>query len=123
MLGAGSGTYLCQEILYRSESCRRRLRRTAPYGPPGLAIKASPAYCRLYLNSSIACRSTWQLSSAPSPPVQSEFHGRAAKQVLHTPADILYFVQYSGVSSSIPYKKFEKNNRTEKKECFDHSLT
>ena len=48
--------------MYRSEACKRRLRRTAPYGPPGLAIQAHPAYRRRYLNSSIACRSTWQLS-------------------------------------------------------------
>ena len=30
-LEPGLGTYLCQETLYRSESCRR-LRRTAPFG-------------------------------------------------------------------------------------------
>ena len=30
----GSGTYLYQETLYRSESCKRRLRRTAPCGWP-----------------------------------------------------------------------------------------
>ena len=75
----------------------------------------------------IACRSTWQLSSAPSTPVQSEFYGRDAKQVMLTPADTLYqleyFVQYSGVSSSIPSKHFEKSNRSEKNESFDHSLT
>ena len=32
----GSGTNLYQETLYRSESCKRRLRRTAPCGPPGI---------------------------------------------------------------------------------------
>ena len=30
----GSGTYLYQETLYLCESCKRRLRRTAPSGPP-----------------------------------------------------------------------------------------
>ena len=82
-----SGTYLCQELLYRSESCRIMLRRTAPYGPPRLAIQARPLYRRPCLNSFIACRSTWQLSSAPSPPVQSEFHGKDAKQGMHTPSE------------------------------------
>ena len=51
----GSGTYLYQETLYRSESCKRRLRRTAPCGPPGMATQARPAYRRRYLCSSIAC--------------------------------------------------------------------
>ena len=34
----GSGAYICQEPLYRSESCRR-LRRTAPYGLQGWPFK------------------------------------------------------------------------------------
>ena len=72
-LEPGSGTYLCQETMYRSEYCKRS-RRTAPYGPPGMATQVRPACRRHYLYSSIACRSTWQLSSAPSPPVQFEFH-------------------------------------------------
>ena len=71
-LEPGSDTYLFQETLYRSESCRRRLRKTAPYGPPGMATQVRPAYRRHYLYFSIACRSIWQLSSAPSPPVLSE---------------------------------------------------
>ena len=33
----GSGTYLYQETLYRSESCKRMLKRTAPCGPAGMA--------------------------------------------------------------------------------------
>ena len=43
LLELGSDTYLCQETLYQSESCRRRLRKTAPYGPPGMATKVCPA--------------------------------------------------------------------------------
>ena len=35
-LEPGSGTGLSQETLYRSESCKRRLRRTAPFEPPGM---------------------------------------------------------------------------------------
>ena len=38
-LEPGSDTYLYQETQYRSESCRRRLRKTAPCGSPGMAIK------------------------------------------------------------------------------------
>ena len=93
-LEPGSSTYLCQEslypeiykiqliyksLLYRSESFRRRLRSTAPYGSSGLAIQARQAYRRRYLNSSITCRSTWQLSPALFPPVRSEIHDGDAK--------------------------------------------
>ena len=46
--GAGSDTYLYQETLYRSESCRRRLRKTAPCGSPGMATQVRQAYCRRY---------------------------------------------------------------------------
>ena len=74
-------TYLYQETLYRSGSCRRRLRKTAPCGSPGMATQVRQAYRRRYWRFSISCRSTWQLSSAPSPPVQSEFHDRDAKSV------------------------------------------
>ena len=39
----GSGTHLSQEtrttLVYRSESCKRRLRMTAPCGPPGMATQ------------------------------------------------------------------------------------
>ena len=35
--------FLSQETLYRSESCRRRLRRTAPYGSLGMASQVRPA--------------------------------------------------------------------------------
>ena len=34
----GSGICLYQETLYRSVSCRRRLRRTAPCETPGMAV-------------------------------------------------------------------------------------
>ena len=78
---SGSDTYHFQDTWYRSESCRRRLRRTAPCGPPGTATQVRPAYRQRYLCFSIACRSTWQLSSAPSPAVQSEFHDRDANRI------------------------------------------
>ena len=74
-----SDTYLYQETLYRSESCRRRLRKTAPCGSPGMATQVGQACLRRYWCFSISCRSTWQLSSVPSPPVQSECHNRNAK--------------------------------------------
>ena len=45
----GSDTYLYQETLYQSESCKRRLRRTAPCGPPGMATQVRPACRRRYL--------------------------------------------------------------------------
>ena len=57
-LEPGSDTYPCQETLYRSESCRRRLRRIAPYGPPRMVTQVRPVYRRHHLCSSIACRST-----------------------------------------------------------------
>ena len=75
----GSGTCLHQETLYRSVSCRRRLRRTAPCETPGMATQVRLAFHRRYWCSSIACRSTGQQSSAPSPPSQPEFHDRDAK--------------------------------------------
>ena len=75
----GSGICLYQETLYRSVSCRRRLRRTAPCETPGMATQVRLAFHRRYWCSSIACRSTGQQSSAPSPPSQSEFHDRNAK--------------------------------------------
>ena len=37
-----------------------------------MATQVNPAYRQCYLYFSIACRSTWQLFSALSPPVQSE---------------------------------------------------
>ena len=33
----GSDICLCQETLYRSESCKRKLRKTLACGPPGMA--------------------------------------------------------------------------------------
>ena len=69
----GSDTYSFQDTLYRSESYRR-IRMTALCGPPGMATQVRLAYRQRYLCFSIACRSTWQFFSAPSPPVQSEFH-------------------------------------------------
>ena len=86
-LEPGSGTYLSQDTQYLRESCKRMLRRTAPCGPPEMATHARLAYCRRDLYFYIACRSTWQLSSAPSPPVESEFCDRDAKYVLHTRAE------------------------------------
>ena len=41
-----------------------------------MATHVRPTYRRHYL---IVFRYTWQLSAAPSPPVQSEFHDRDAK--------------------------------------------
>ena len=38
-LEPGSDTYPYQDTLYRSESCRRRLRKTAPCGPQGWPLK------------------------------------------------------------------------------------
>ena len=52
----GSGIYLYQETLYRSESCKIKLRRTSPCGPPGMATRVRPTYCRRYSCFSIACR-------------------------------------------------------------------
>ena len=43
-VGSRGQVFIFVNLLYRSESCRRRLRRTAPDGPPGLAIQARPAY-------------------------------------------------------------------------------
>ena len=62
-----SDIYLYQETLYRSESCKRKLRRTSPCGPPGMATRARPTYRRRYSCSTIACKSTWLLSAALSP--------------------------------------------------------
>ena len=56
----GSGICLYQETLYRSVSCRRRLRRTAPCETPGMATQVRLAFHRRYWCSSIACRSTGQ---------------------------------------------------------------
>ena len=44
----GSGICLYQETLYRSVSCRRRLRRTALCGTAGMATQARQAYHRRY---------------------------------------------------------------------------
>ena len=63
----GSDIYLYQETLYRSKSCRRKL-RTSPCGPPRMATRDCPTHCPHYSCSSIPCRSTWLLSSALSPP-------------------------------------------------------
>ena len=46
-----------------------------------MATQVRPAYRQRYL---CFYRSTCQLSSATSPPVQSEFHDRGAKKELHT---------------------------------------
>ena len=57
-LEPGSDTYLYQETLYWSESCRRRLRRTAPCGSLGMVTQDRQAFRRRYWCSSISCRST-----------------------------------------------------------------
>ena len=67
-LEPGSDTYAYQDPLYRSESCRRRLRKTAPCGSPGMATQDRQACRRRYWCFSISCRSTWQLSSVPTVP-------------------------------------------------------
>ena len=74
-----SDIYLYQETLYRSESCKRKLRKTSPCGPPEMATRVRPTYHRRYSYYAIACRSTWLLSSALSPPFLSQFHYRDAK--------------------------------------------
>ena len=58
-----------QETLYRNESRKRRLRRTAPRGPFWMATQARPAHLQRYSRSSIACRSTWQsyIGRIPAP--------------------------------------------------------
>ena len=65
----GSDIYLYQETLYQSESCKRKLRRTSPCGPQGMATQVRPTYRQHYSCYAIACRSTWLLSSALSPPL------------------------------------------------------
>ena len=62
------GSDIYQETLYRSGPCRRKLRRTSPCGPPGMATRVRPTYRRRYSCPAIACRSTWLLFSALSPP-------------------------------------------------------
>ena len=57
----GSDIYLYQETLYRSESWKRKIRRTSPCGPPGMATRVRPIYRRCYSCSAILCRSTWLL--------------------------------------------------------------
>ena len=64
----GSDIYLYQETLYRSESCKRKLRKTSPCCPPGMATRVRPTYRQRCSCYAIACRSTWLLSSALSPP-------------------------------------------------------
>ena len=50
----GSDIYLYQETMYRSESCKRKIRRTSPCGPPGMATRVRPTYRRRYSCSAIA---------------------------------------------------------------------
>ena len=84
-----------QETLYRSESCKRRLRRINLLGPPGMATQSRPAYRKRCLCSSIACRSAWQLSAAPSLTVQSLFWGGLAQWLASQTTD-------QGVTGSRP---------------------
>ena len=74
----GSDIYLYQETLYRSESCKRKLRKTSPCGPPGMATRVRPTYRQRGSCYAIAYRSTWLLSSALSL-LFSQFHYRDAK--------------------------------------------
>ena len=72
----GSGTYVYQETLYRSESCKRGLRRTAHFGPPGMVFKLVSSMSPTLL----VLRSTKQLLSyAPSLSVASEICDRDSK--------------------------------------------
>ena len=58
----------------------RRLRKTSTDGPPGMATRVRLAYHRRFSGgSSIACRSTWLLSSVISSPYLSQCHDRYAK--------------------------------------------
>ena len=57
-LGTRSDTYLCQETLYRSESCKTKLRNTAACGPPGMSTQDHQACRRRY----------WCFSTAIRPP-------------------------------------------------------
>ena len=63
----GSDIYLCQETLYRSESCKRKIKKTLACRPPRMATQVHQACHRRYWHYVIACRSTWLLSSALSP--------------------------------------------------------
>ena len=91
----GSGICLYQETLYQSVSCRRRLRRTAPCETPGMATQVRLAFHRRYWCSSIACRSTGQQSSAPSPPSQSEQRwGQLLLKVMNYITITLHFLHY-----------------------------
>ena len=60
----GSGICLYQETLYRSVSCRRRLRRTAPCETPGMATQVRLAFHRRY----------WCAPSPAGPPGSSPLH-------------------------------------------------
>ena len=60
----GSDTYIYLETLYRSESCKRRLRKTAPCGSPGMATQVRQAYRRRY----------WCFPSPAGPPGSCPLH-------------------------------------------------
>ena len=64
----GSDIYLYQETLYRSESCKRKVGKTLACGPPEMATQVHQACHQRYWHYAIACRPTWLLSSALSPP-------------------------------------------------------
>ena len=83
----GPGTYLSQETLYRSQSYKRKVRKTAHFELPGMATQVRPAYRRRDLWSSNVCRSIWQVSFVPSSPAESEFYDRDAKYSMHTRAE------------------------------------
>ena len=64
-LESGSGTYLCQEKLYRIEKGSGRLLPTGIQGWPLKFVQ--------YIADATCSRSIWQLSSVLSPPVQYLF--------------------------------------------------
>ena len=66
----GSSIYLYHYTLYRSLSCKRWLKKTAPDESPGMATPAHGAYHTCWLCSS---RTTWQSSSAHCLFAVSEF--------------------------------------------------
>ena len=61
--GSDTCIYVCQETMYRSKSCKRKLRKNLACGPPGIATQVHHA--KYY---AIACRPTWLVSSELSPP-------------------------------------------------------
>ena len=98
----GSDIYLYQETLYRSESCKRKLRRTSPCGPPGMATQVRSTSRRRYSCSAIACRSTWLF-----PPFYLSFIiGMPNRSCIHWPMFCMHLPLYA---------EMQKPNCAEKK--------